>query len=100
MGSVPEGPADRSLAIYCQVIRAIEIRPVRVRYDLVRERHELRRVSVAISSDDHHVSKRIRPFPPGRNLLGEVPGNKLPGYDQLVPPGRKTSASLRNSLAQ
>src|ERR1700751_1555946 len=34
------------------------------------------------------------PFPPGRNLSGEIPGNKLPGYDHLVPPGRKAFGSL------
>jgi hypothetical protein len=46
--------------------------------------------SVPSSCSDHHVSKPIIPFPPGRNLCGDVPGNKLPGYDQLVPSGHRS----------
>jgi hypothetical protein len=77
---VPEGLDDRSQAIYCLEHVQLRIRPVG--YGVIRSDW---RATITASKQP---LVRIRPCPTGRIPFCSLPGNKLPGYDHLVPPGQ------------
>src|SRR5260221_14586770 len=78
---VPEGPNDRSQAIYCLEHVQPKIRPVG--HGLILTHGWLVVLIVARLSD------LITPSLRDGSLFERIPGNKLPGYDHLVPPGQR-----------
>jgi hypothetical protein len=82
---VPEGLTDRSQAIYCLVSVQKGNRPVGRGMIGSKGRFFDHCGNISGSAGSH------RPSGTGR-LFGHVPGNKLPGYDHLVPPGQRLSS--------
>ena len=77
---VPEGPNDRSQAIYCLEQVQSKIRPVE---GLILTHGWLVVLIVARLSDP------ITPSLRDGSLFERIPGNKLPGYDHSVPTGQQ-----------
>jgi hypothetical protein len=43
---------------------------------------------------------QLTPFPTGRIVSGDFPGNKLPGYFHPVPPGQKHASPFASHVSQ
>ena len=43
---------------------------------------------------------QLTPFPTGRIVFGDFPGNKLPGYLHPVPPGQKHASPFASHVSQ
>ena len=89
--AVPEGLNDSSLAIYCQEGAPGKIRPV----------GNGMMMSTIYSSPN--INQRRCRIESHRTLrggpdFGLIPGNKLPGYDHAVPPGRSITFHFRPYL--
>src|SRR5258707_9618144 len=78
---VPEGPNDRSQAIYCLEQVQSKIRPVGHGLILT---HGWLVVLIAA-----RLSDPITPSLPDGSLFERIPCNTLPGYDHSVPPGQR-----------